>query len=93
MDQERKEAQMEIVFEAFRQEPKTMLQVSAETGIMRANITRYVAKWRKRNKIAEVKKGTCPISNHRAAFLSTDPRYMHPDPQIAMFNRKNPMPD
>ena len=93
MDQEQKKAQMELVFNAFRQEPKTMLQVSAETGIMRSNITRYVAWFRKRNKITEVERGTCPISKHRAVFLSTDPRHIHPDPQASLFQQKNPFPD
>ena len=93
MDQKMREVQTKQVFEAFKVSPKTMLQVEAETGIMRANITRYVAEWRRRNKIAEVRTGTCPISKHQAAFLSTDPTYIHPDPQTSMFPQKNPMPD
>ena len=30
----------------FFEKPKTMLQVSFETGIFRANICRYVAQWK-----------------------------------------------
>ena len=39
--------QMTKVFKAFYSHPKTMLMVSIETGILRANICRYVAFWEK----------------------------------------------
>jgi hypothetical protein len=45
------EAQMKRVFAAFKRKPSTMLMVSIETGILRANICRYVAKWQKSNSI------------------------------------------
>lgn len=41
------EVQMKRVFAAFKRKPSTMLMVSIETGILRANICRYVAKWQK----------------------------------------------
>ena len=93
MEQQKKEVQMERVFKAFKSKPKTMLMVESETGIMRSNITRYVAEWRKRNKIAEVKRATCPVSKHEAAFLSTDPKHIHPDPQTSVFPKKHRWPD
>ena len=67
------QAQMKRVFAALYRQPKTMLMVSIETGILRANICRYVAKWEKRNCIRIVRKGICPISKHRAAFYTTNP--------------------
>lgn len=67
------QAQMKVVFRAFSERPKTMLMVTVETGVLRANICRYVAEWRKENRIDEVKKGLCPISKHRAGFLTTNP--------------------
>ena len=66
-------AQMQRVFSALYREPKTMLMVSIETGVLRANICRYVAKWRKQDNIKEVKKGICNISKHRAGFYTTNP--------------------
>lgn len=66
------QAQMKRVFRAFAAEPKTMLQVSFETGILRANICRYVAKWRRQRKIQVVRFGLCPITKHRAGFYSTN---------------------
>lgn len=65
--------QMKIVYNAFNDEvPKTMLQVSYETGIMRANICRYLAKWRKYNQIQLVKFGLCPITKWKAGFYTTN---------------------
>src|SRR5574344_1689487 len=65
--------QKQRVFIAFLRHPKTMLIISIETGILRANITRYVAKWRKESRICIVRKGICPISKHRAGFYTTNP--------------------
>ena len=66
------QAQMQRVFAALYRQPKTMLMVSIETGILRANICRYVAKWEKENRICIVRKGFCPISKHRAGFYTTN---------------------
>ena len=67
------QAQMKRVFAALYRQPKTMLMVSIETGILRANICRYVAEWGKENRICIVRKGICPISKHRAGFYTTNP--------------------
>lgn len=37
------QAQYQIVYQSFKERPKTMLDVSLETGILRANICRHVA--------------------------------------------------
>lgn len=67
------QAQMQRVFAALYRQPKTMLMVSIETSILRANICRYVAKWEKENRICIVRKGICPISKYRAGFYTTNP--------------------
>ena len=67
------QGQMQRVFTAFLRHPKTMLAVSIETGILRANICRYVAEWEKENRICIVRKGICPISKHRAGLYTTNP--------------------
>ena len=67
------QAQMERVFNALYLQPKTMLMVSTETGILRANICRYIAEWKKENRISIVRKGICPVSKHRAGFYTTNP--------------------
>ena len=73
MNSSRTERQEKRVFKAFHSHPKTMLMVSVETGILRANICRYVAEWGKENRICIVRKGICPISKHRAGFYTTNP--------------------
>jgi hypothetical protein len=67
------QGQMQRVFTAFLRHPKTILAVSIETDILRANICRYVAEWEKENRICIVRKGICPISKHRAGFYTTNP--------------------
>jgi hypothetical protein len=66
------EVQMKRVFAAFKRKPSTMLMVSIETGILRANICRYVAKWQKSNSIHLFKQGLCKVSKHRAGYYTTD---------------------
>jgi hypothetical protein len=77
--------QTKRVFKSFYEAPKTMLMVSNETGILRANICRYVRKMRQYDNIAEVKKGFCKVSNHRAGFLTTDPNQFPKSNQLKMF--------
>ena len=68
------QAQMQRVFTALYKQPKTMLMVSVEKGILRANICRYVAKWKKRDCIKIVRLGICPISKSTGVqFLTTNP--------------------
>lgn len=69
------QGQIKRTLTAFSSHPKTMLMVSTETGILRANICRYVAKWRQSNSIELVKTGICPISKHRAGFYTTNKNY------------------
>ena len=63
--------QMKRVYKSFSERPKTMLMVSVETGILRANICRYISEWEKENSIELIKFGICPISKHRAGFYCT----------------------
>ena len=68
------QAQMKRVFAALYRQPKTMLMVSIETGILRANICRYVAEWKKQDCIKIVRFGICPISKSTGVqFLTTNP--------------------
>lgn len=61
-----------------------MLQVEQRTGIMRANLCRYVSHWKKLGVIYLVEKAKCPISKMIAGFYSTDPKY-RPQAQLKMF--------
>ena len=80
-------AQMSRVFQSFAQHPKTMLMVEFETGIMRSNICRYVAQWRKFNRIGIVKKSICPITKSDGVqFLTTNPELFPKTRQLNLFD-------
>ena len=65
--------QEQRTFLSFQEYPKTMLQVSREIGIERGNICRYVGAFRKRDHVAVVRQGLCPITKFKAGFLTTNP--------------------
>jgi hypothetical protein len=79
------EAQMKVVYKEFERKPATMLQVSLKHGILRANICRYVAIWKKQGKIAIAKKTYCPITRHLAGHYTTNPKFFPKSNQIKMF--------
>ena len=80
--------EMQIVFESFYEDPKTMRQVEVETGIRRDHITRYVAILRKQNKITLIKKGICPITRMNGVqFLSTNPDHQPDIIQQSLFDK------
>lgn len=60
------------VFNALKESPKTMLMVAKETGIERASVCWFVRDFRKNGLIQVHKVGFCPITKHRAAFLTTN---------------------
>jgi hypothetical protein len=64
--------QYQIVYQSLKECPKTMLQVSIETGILRANICRYIAEMEDKGQIQVIRKGYCPYTHFRAGFYSTD---------------------
>jgi hypothetical protein len=84
-NKDKAKTQKNRVFKAFFEAPKTMKMVSVETGIDRANICRYVAKFRKSDNVAEVKKGLCIITKHRAGFLTTNPDQFPKTNQLKMW--------
>ncbi len=76
------EGQMKRVFAAFQQKPQTMLMVENSTGINRANICRYIAKWHKLGNIHLLKHGFCEVSKHRAGYYTTDKTLICPPLQL-----------
>ena len=68
----RRQQQSQRIYNSFHKSPKTMLMVSIETGILRANICRRIAELEKQNQVYRVKMGICPITKHRATFFTTN---------------------
>lgn len=65
--------QMGRVFRCFYEQPRTMLDVSIKTGILRANICRYVAHMECDGRIQIHHKGIDETTKCRAAFYTTNP--------------------
>jgi hypothetical protein len=65
-------SQYQTVYQSFKERPKTMLQVSIETGILRANICWYIAEMEDKGYIQVIRKGLCPFTHFCAGFYSTD---------------------
>lgn len=72
MDSKTYHNQLKKVFKELKKEPQTMLQVSVKTGILRANICRYIRTLRKRKQVAVTKVSKCKISKHKAQYFTTD---------------------
>ena len=79
------QAQMVRVYSVLFKEPKTMLMVSIETGILRANICRYIAKWRESKCIDVAKVDRCKITKHEANYYTTNPQLFRKSNQLKMF--------
>lgn len=72
--QDKIEAQFRRVRTSFMERPKTMMEVEVQTGVMRTNITRYVATMRRRLQIQIHHYGICPVTRASGVqFLTTDP--------------------
>ena len=65
-------SQYKTVYQSFKERPKTMLEVSIETGILRANICRYIAEMEEKGQIQVIRKGYCPYTQFVAGFYSTN---------------------
>ena len=64
----------QVVKMQFRKYPQTMLMASHATGIERADICRYIAKWRKTDSVAVVFKSRCKISKElNVQYFTTSP--------------------
>ena len=88
-----KKAQMKRFYQCLKERPKTTKMAAVELGIQRANLTRYVAEFEKRNIITVVDKKKCEITKHQAKYYSTDPARIPEPGQQALFEPpKNPGP-
>lgn len=88
MQDSTKKAQMKRFFQCLKERPKTTKMASVELGIQRANLTRYVAEFEKRNLITTVDKKPCEITKHKAKYYSTDEQYFSSETQPELFPKK-----
>ncbi len=85
MDSKTYQSQIKRVFKAFKEKPKTRLQVAQECGILRGNVCYFVRDLKKRKQIAVIRTGKDPITRHKSEFLSTDPDLFPPEMQKELF--------
>ena len=78
--------QMNIVFNAFFESPKTMMEVDAETNIDRSNVCRYVGTLKARNKIQLISYRKCKITKcEGVGEYSTNPDFFVKSNQLELF--------
>ncbi|MDJ1495153.1 hypothetical protein QNI19_19595 [Cytophagaceae bacterium DM2B3-1] len=75
--------QLEKVFDAFYEKPRTMKEVDFACGVMRENICRYVSKLRKQGRIILAGKRYCKITKHQANVYTTNPSLI---PKVIQLN-------
>ena len=69
--------QYQIVYQSFAERPKTMLDVFLETGILRANICRYVADMEGKGLIQMLYKMDDRHTKFKAGYYTTDKALFH----------------
>lgn len=69
--------QYQIVYQSFAEKPKTMLDVFLETGILRANICRYVADMECKGLIQMLYKMDDAHTRCKAGYYTTDKALFH----------------
>lgn len=80
-------SQYQTVFQSFKEHPKTMLDVSLETGILRANICRYVADMEDKGLIQLLYKAGDGNTKFTAGYYTTDKELFNQvdDRQLKLF--------
>lgn len=78
--------QLNIVFNAFFESPKTMQEVSKETGVMRSNICWYVRDFKNQRIIAMVGYRKCNVTNYgKVGIYTTNPDLFPVSNQLKLF--------
>jgi hypothetical protein len=78
--------QLNKVFNAFFEFPKTMKEVDLETTVMRENICRYVRTLRNENRIELVGYRKCKVTgNPKVGIYTTNPELFPKSNQLTMF--------
>lgn len=85
MDDQNRMVQMQRVYQAFHQAPKTMKEVDQEQGVMRENICWYVSAFRKAGRIFPVRKRLCKVTKHRAMAWTTNEELVPENPQLKIW--------
>jgi hypothetical protein len=77
--------QYKTVFEYLKEHLATASMVSEATGISQKNICRYKSMLQESNKLWEVVKKKCKVTNREAWYLTTNPDLIPPSNQLNLF--------
>ncbi|WZL89767.1 hypothetical protein VS868_03245 [Salinimicrobium sp. 3283s] len=78
--------QLELVYEAFKAKPMTMLEADRETGVMRSNICYFIDRLKAENKIAVRKIRRCSITGYpKVQELTANPDLFPQSNQLKLF--------
>ena len=77
--------QLNVIFNAFFESPKTMKEVDKETGVMRESICRRVKTLRIQRKIFLLGYRKCKITGRKAGIYTTDPALIPKSNQLELF--------
>lgn len=88
MTQEKKKGQIRRTLDELKRDPATSMMLLVKTGILRANLCRYLAGLEKQGRITVVKEETCWITGHKAKYYSADPELIPKAGQAELFKRR-----
>jgi len=73
------------VYEYYRHRIATATMAAVDLNIYRPSLCRRKRELEKAGLLAEVKKGICPITRHRASYLTTNPDLFPVNAQLSLF--------
>lgn len=76
---------MRQVLEELKKEPATSMMLSLRTGILRCNLTRYLAKLEQQGRVTVVKEDNCSVTGHKAKYYSSREEDFPPQTQSTLF--------
>ena len=85
MDKQTRKNQFNKVYQAFFDQPMTMLEAEKLTGIMRSNICWYCRDFRQSERIFKIGEKYCSISKHKAGIWTTNTKLKPDDKQLQLF--------
>ena len=77
--------QLNKVYWAFYENPKTMKEADKFTGVMRENICWYCRTLRKQERLFKIGKKICNVTKHPAAVWTTNPALVPKSNQLQLF--------
>jgi hypothetical protein len=87
--EEKRKAQTKRTLEALKEEPATSMMLSVKLNIIRANLTRYLAKFERHGKVTVLKEAPCKITGHKAKWYSANPVHFKPNLQTQLFEEQH----